>query len=402
MANSETDVRPQQPVVDFGDTKIAFANKNNSELKLTAWLFRFMNKQWLVQTASSFGLWLNKTNINIFNPIIRRTFFKQFCGGISLEDSRESIEHLMENNTHTVLDYGAEGKTKDEEFDQTLAENIKAIKFASGNKNVPVISSKVTALASEDLLEKYQAGHSLDTHELAALERVRQRVHQLCQTANDHGVAVYIDAEDSWIQDPIDEMTSRMMEKFNRQNIVVYKTYQMYRKDKLDELYRDHKEAVDKGYILGAKIVRGAYMEKERKRAEEMGYPSPIHETKEDTDRDFNKAITYCLDHYQEIASCNATHNLYSNQLLAEMITERGLSKKHPHLYFCQLYGMSDNITFNLAAAGFNVAKILPYGPVRDVIPYLIRRARENTSVTGEMSRELNLIMTEMKRRGLK
>src|SRR5687767_9135920 len=402
MANSETGVKAKHPVVDFSDTEIAFAGKNNSELKLTAWLFRFMNKHWLVQTASSFGLWLNKANINIFNPIIRQTFFKQFCGGISLEDSSEAIAHLMENNTHTVLDYGAEGKTEDDEFDQTLEENIKAIRFASSSSSVPMISSKVTALGAEALLEKYQTGATLNSEESIALEKIRQRVHQLCQAANDHGISIFIDAEDSWIQAPIDEMTANVMEQFNRQKAVVYKTYQMYRKDKLRELHADHKAAVEKGYILGAKIVRGAYMEKERKRAEEMNYPSPIHDTKADTDRDFNKAITYCLENYQEIATCNATHNLFSNQFFAEMIVEKGLSKKHPHLYFCQLYGMSDNITFNLAAAGFNVAKILPYGPVRDVIPYLIRRARENTSVTGEMSRELSLIVTEMKRRGIK
>ena len=191
------------------------------------------------------------------------------------------------------------------------------------------------------------------------------------------------------------------MEKYNKEKVVIYHTYQMYRKDKLQSLMKDHKEALGKGYLLGAKVVRGAYMEKERKRAIDLGYPSPIQDTKQQTDNDFNTAIKYCVDHYAEIGSCNGTHNLHSSLLQAELIAQKGLPRNHSHLNFCQLYGMSDNITFNLAAKGYNVAKIVPYGPVKEVVPYLIRRARENTAVTGEMSRELTLIVTEMKRRGL-
>jgi proline dehydrogenase len=217
-----------------------------------------------------------------------------------------------------------------------------------------------------------------------------------------HGVAVYIDAEETWMQNTIDHLVKIMMERYNKEKIVVYHTYQLYRKDKLESLKADHKEALEKGYILGAKLVRGAYMEKERNRAKARNYPSPIQETQADTNRDYNDAIRYCVDNYETIALCNASHNQESNMLQAELIAAKGLPPKHDHLYFCQLYGMSDNITFNLAKAGYNVAKYVPYGPVKDVLPYLIRRARENSAVTGEMSRELSLIVTEMKRREMK
>ncbi len=402
MVSSETDSKPHRPVVDFSDTQIAFAHKNDKELKRTALLFKFMNKPWLVQAGSAFGLWLNETGINIFNPIIKNTIFKQFCGGTTLLECEDAVDHLRENNTLTILDYGAEGKTREEDFDQTMDENIKAIRFASTHGGVPVISTKVTALASNDLLEKYQSGEILSVHETIAMEKVRGRLDQLCKAARDNGVAIFIDAEETWIQDTIDNLVKGMMEKYNHQKVVVYHTYQLYRKDKLKELISDHKESASKGYMLGAKVVRGAYMDKERKRAKEMGYPTPIHESKEDTDNDFNEAIRYCVEHYEQIASCNASHNARSNQIQAELIAEKGLPRNHAHLNFCQLYGMSDNITFNLASARYNVAKYVPYGPVKEVVPYLIRRARENTAVTGEMSRELGFIMTEMKRRGIK
>ena len=402
MASSDTDTEPQHNVVDFSDTRIAFAHKNNHELKRTALLFRFMNKPWFVQAGSAIGLWLNESGIHIFNPIIKLTIYKQFCGGTSLSDCREAIDHLQENNTLTILDYGAESKTKDEEFDQTLEENIKAIGFAATNAGVPVISTKVTALAQNELLEKYQLGQSFDGHEKIAFEKVRARLDLLCKAAEENGVAVFIDAEETWIQDTIDQLVKSLMAKYNQQRVIVYHTYQMYRKDKLQDLKDDHQEAKSKGFLLGAKVVRGAYMEKERKRAAEKGYPSPIQDSKADTDRDFNEAIRYCVDHYKEIASCNASHNVESNQIQADLIATNNLPRNHAHLNFCQLYGMSDNITFNLAASGYNVAKYVPYGPVKEVVPYLIRRARENTAVTGEMSRELSFIVTEMKRRGMK
>ena len=402
MVNSDTQLNATPARVDFSNTEIAFEHKSNNQLRGTSWLFRIMNKAWLVRILGAIGLWLHDMGITIFNPLIRVTFFKHFCGGISLEDSTKAIKHLLDLHTLTVLDFGAEGKVKEEDFDRTLAENLNAIKYASTNPGVSVISSKVTALASIDLLEKYQAGQLTDEKEKQAFARAEARVDSLCNAAFQSGVAVYIDAEETWIQDTIDMWVKKMMERYNKEKIVVYHTYQLYRKDKLASLKEDHREAVNKGYILGAKLVRGAYMEKERARAKTKNYPTPIQETKLDTDRDFDQAVQYCVDHYLEIASCTASHNQESNQLQARLISERGITKDHNHLSFCQLYGMSDHITFNLAKAGYNVSKYVPYGPVKDVIPYLIRRARENSAVTGEMSRELSLIMGELKRRGMK
>ena len=400
MVSSDPQVK--SPVVDFTNTEIAFAHKTNGELRRTSWLFRLMNKAWLVSTGGSFGLWLNANKINIFNPIVRMTIFKQFCGGISLADSTEAIKHLLEQKTLTVLDFGAEGRSREEDFDRTLEENLRAIQYASSNAGVPVISSKITALASDEILEKYQTGKLQSETEKQAFARVEERVNKLCQAAWQNGVAVFIDAEETWIQDTIDHLVKVMMERYNKEKAVVYHTYQLYRKDKLNSLKADHKEALEKGYILGAKLVRGAYMEKERERARVKNYPTPIQETKEDTDRDYNAAVRYCVENYLEIASCNASHNQQSNLIQAELIAAMGLPLNHSHLNFCQLMGMSDHITFNLAKAGYNVAKYVPYGPVKDVLPYLIRRARENSAVTGEMSRELSLIVAEMKRRGMK
>lgn len=402
MASSETKSIQPPSVVDFSNTEIAFAHKSNEELKRSGWLFRMMNKQWLVDTGSHVGLWLSNAGIRIFNPIVKATIFKQFCGGTSLEDSVDAIEHLVERQTHSVLDFGAEAKTKEVDFDSTLQENLRAVDFAASHKGVPVVSSKVTALAADDIMEKVQQKEKLTPEEEQAFERVRNRLDLLCTRASEKGVAIFFDAEETWIQDTIDMLVKEMMEKHNRKRVVAYHTYQMYRKDKWQSLQNDFEEAQAKGYILGAKIVRGAYMEKERKRAQDLGYPSPIHDTKENTDGDYNQAVRFLVDHYEQIASCNASHNQYSNQLQAELIAEKGIPRNHPHLNFCQLYGMSDHITFNLAQAGYNVAKYVVYGPVKDVFPYLIRRAKENTAVTGEMSRELNLIMGEIRRRGLK
>lgn len=402
MVNSDTQLNATPATVDFSNTEIAFEHRSNSQLRGTFWLFRIMNKAWLVRILGAVGLWLHDMGITIFNPLIRITFFKHFCGGVSLEDSTKAVKHLLDLHTLTVLDFGAEGKVKEEDFDRTLAENLNAIKYASTNPGVSVISSKVTALASIEILEKYQAGQLTDEKEKQAFARAEARVDKLCKAAFQSGVAVFIDAEETWIQDTIDMLVKKMMERYNQEKIVVYHTYQLYRKDKLASLKEDHREAVNKGYILGAKLVRGAYMEKERDRAKAKKYPSPIQETKIDTDRDFDLAVQYCVDHYSEIASCTASHNQESNQLQARLISERGITKDHSHLSFCQLYGMSDHITFNLAKAGYNVSKYVPYGPVKDVIPYLIRRARENSAVTGEMSRELSLIVAELKRRGMK
>lgn len=402
MRNSSPDTQPTMSLPDFSDTEIAFAHLPDSDLRRTAWLFRMMNNAWLVKTGSAVTLWLNEAGIPILNPIIRQTIFRQFCGGTTLDNSTRKIEHLWNQHVFTVLDFGLEGKEHEADFDATLAENMRALGYAGAHAGVPVISSKVTGLASNDLLEKWQSGTALTGDEQAAFSRIEQRLDTLCQTAARTGISVYIDAEETWLQDTIDHLVKSLMERYNRERVVVYHTYQLYRKDKLASLKADHEEARAKGYLLGAKTVRGAYMEKERARAKEMGYPSPIQPDRASTDRDYNEAIRYAVAHHEEIALCNASHNAESNMLQTRLMEAAGLPKDHPHLHFCQLYGMSDYITFNLAKAGYNVGKYLPYGPVREVVPYLLRRAQENTSVTGEMSRELGRIVAEMKRRGLK
>lgn len=387
---------------DFKNTEFAFAHLSDGELRKSAWLFRAMNNAWLVNAGSSVTLWLNKAGIRLFDPLVRATIFDHFCGGTTLEDSTRTIGQLWQQKVFTVLDFGLEGKSGDEAFDKTLAENLRAVKYASTNPGVPVISSKVTGLADERLLEKWQSGETLTEEEQAAFKRIENRLDTLCRMASEAGLSVYIDAEETWIQDTIDHLVKTLMERYNRDRVVVFHTYQLYRVDKLASLKADHAEAREKGYLLGVKTVRGAYMEKERRRAAERGYPSPIQPDKSATDRDYDEAIRYCVQHHEEIALCNSTHNAASNMLQARMIDEMGLPKDHPHLTFCQLYGMSDNITFNLARAGYAAGKYVPYGPVHEVMRYLIRRAQENTSVTGEMSRELSFLVAEMKRRGMK
>lgn len=395
---------PVQPgtLPDFQNTEFAFAHLTDAELRKAAWLFKAMSKSWLVRSGSAISLWMNKAGIRVFDPIVRATIFEHFCGGTTLQDSRRSIDQLWDNKVFTVLDFGLEGKSGDEAFDKTIAENLRALAFAQHHPGVPVISSKVTGLADEKLLEKWQSGEKLSPDEAAAFGRVRNRLDTLCKTASETGLSVYIDAEETWIQDTIDRMVKDLMAKYNRERVVVFHTYQLYRTDKLESLKADHEEARAAGYLLGAKTVRGAYMEKERTRALEQGYPSPIQPDKAATDRDYDAAIRYCVDHVDEIALCNSSHNAASNALQARLIDERNIPKDHPHQAFCQLYGMSDNITFNLARAGYQAGKYVPYGPVHEVMRYLIRRAQENTSVTGEVTRELGFIQSEMKRRGMK
>ena len=392
--------RPQN-IVDFSNTEIAFSSKSNKELRKTARMFRLMNNPWLVQLASNLALWSTRMRLPFSEKAIENTIFEIFCGGKALPDCQPVIERLYRSNVFTVLDYGAEAKTTNEDLDKALQEFLRTVEFAASNASVPVVSTKITAIADNDLLIKWQSGQPFDEQERLQFGRIVDRLDMLCSTARKLGVRIFIHAEESWIQNTIDYLVEMMMERYNHELAVVYNTYQLYRTDKLEHLQRDFEKARREGYLLGAKLVRGAYLVKERTRAKEMGYPSPIQEDKESTDRAFNDAILFCIQHYHYLASCNASHNLESNQLQAELIAEKNLPRSHPHLNFCQLLGMSDNITFNLSAAGYNVAKYVVYGPVREVVPYLIRRAQENSSVTGDMSRELALVIQEMKRRGI-
>lgn len=386
---------------DFRNTKIAFQNKSDKELKEVAYLFTLMNKKSLVDLGSKLAKIALKLRVPFVQTIVRKTIFKQFCGGLNLMDCQEVIDDLYKNKVLSLLDYGVEAKAEESELDQAHNELINAIDFAASNHSVPGAICKLTALVPNEILIKKQSKLAFSNLEQQAFDRYYTRIESACIRAFEQNTSIIIDAEESWMQDAMDELVSEMMSRFNKDRVVVYNTYQMYRKDRLGKLTTDYNEAHEGGYLLGAKLVRGAYMEKERKRAKSMNYPSPIQDTKADTDADFNSALLYCLDHYTEISFICATHNIESTELLAHALIDRDIPLDHPHVNFSQLQGMSDYITFNLAKGGFNVAKYVVYGPVKDVAEYLIRRAEENTSVTGESSRELFLIQEEMSRRGM-
>ncbi|GAA4466796.1 proline dehydrogenase family protein [Nemorincola caseinilytica] len=385
---------------EFNNTEIAFRYRNNEELKKARFLFSSMGSQAL----TSVGMALTKFAISWNLPVkglIKSTLFDQFCGGETMEEAGKTAAMLGKYGVGTILDYGVEGKESEEDFDKAVPEFIKAIKYAAANKNIPFISIKVTGFAYFAMLEKVHAGVPLSDSGKAAWDRVYKRIDAICAAAAEAGIMVLVDAEESWIQKPVDELTDAMMEKYNRARAVVFNTFQLYRHDRLEFLKVSHQRAKDKGYILGAKLVRGAYMEKERARAVEKGYPSPIQPSKEATDKDYDEAVHYCLEHLHEVAVFIGTHNEASCMKAAQYMDSHSIAAGSDRVYFSQLYGMSDNISFNLAGSGYNVAKYLPYGPVKDVVPYLMRRAQENTSVAGQTGRELSLINQEIKRRGL-
>ena len=388
-------------IPDFNDISIAFRDKNNAELKQSYWLFKGMNLPFLVNVGSKLGMFALHWSFPFVGSIIKQTIFKQFCGGTSLKESLPVIERLGKQQIFSVLDYGAEGKSSEEEFDFTLQEAKRAIDFAQSTGFNPFISIKLTGLVQQEILEDIASGKILSENAKIAFDRFKNSVDSLCALAAEKNVSVLIDAEESWIQQPIDDLANAMMEKYNVNKVIVYNTFQMYRKDRLSFLKESFGLSKEKNFILGAKLVRGAYMEKENKRAEDLNYESPIHTSKEFTDQSFNDGMLFCLDHYVEMSSINASHNVYSVSLQVERMTEKSIPFNHHNLYFCQLMGMSDILTFNLANAGMNVGKYVVYGQIKEVIPYLIRRAEENSSVTGDMSRELGLVKAEMVRRKL-
>ncbi|MEY4202828.1 MAG: hypothetical protein RL013_531 [Bacteroidota bacterium] len=388
--------------IDLFNTKTAFAHLSDRQLKKTEWLFSMMNKPWLVKHGSNLALWAIENGVPPAGYMVKNTIFPQFVGGSTLLDSQPTIEMLGKYNTLTILDYGAEAKENELDFNHTMNENIRAIDFSSRSvTTVPVVSSKITGLARFGLLERIQSAQALSKDELIEYRNVLKRVDAICYHAASKNMSVFFDAEESWIQDAIDHLVWLMMRRYNKKRVVVYNTFQLYRKDRLQFLIDSYDRAQKAGFLLGAKLVRGAYMEKEGERAAAMGYENPINSSKHATDDMYNTALRFCLDHLDTMAVCNASHNAESNVMMVEIMERKEIPANHPHTLFSQLYGMSDNITFNLANAGYRVAKYVPYGQVRDVIPYLIRRAQENTSVTGDAGRELKLIRDEVKRRGL-
>ncbi|OJW15895.1 proline dehydrogenase family protein [Mucilaginibacter sp. 44-25] len=387
--------------LSFENTEIAFRHSTNADLNRAYWLFKVINVNFLVKIGPP----ITNFAMNIGLPIkgiIKATIFKHFCGGETIEECSKTTANLAAGGVGTILDYSVEGEDSEQVFDSTRDEIIRTILTAAKSKSIPLTVFKVTGVARFALLEKLDAGLKLSVDEQLEWQTAQDRVLAICEMAHSEGVPVMIDAEESWIQKTIDHLALNMMRFFNKETNIVYNTYQLYRHDKLASLIADHAVAETEGFILGAKIVRGAYMEKERKRAEEKGYPSPIQPNKEATDRDYNDAIIYCADNVNNIAFVAGTHNEESCRLLADLLNEKKIEHKNPHVYFSQLLGMSDNLSFNLANANYNVAKYVPYGPVKAVLPYLFRRAQENTAIAGQMSRELSLISKERKRRAAK
>lgn len=384
--------------LNFQDTKTAFADKTNAELREKHWLFRMMNSPFLVNVGTSLTNFALSLGLPV-SGMIKNTIFEQFCGGETIKECEKTIKRLGKSNIGTILDYSVEGKSTEAEFERTKDEIIRTIERAKSDKDIPFAVFKVTGVASFGTLKEVSAGGELSEKRRLKWDRTQKKVLEICERAHSLEQPVFIDAEESWMQNAVDQLATEMMERFNCEKPIVFNTIQLYRRDRLEFLKESHRKAKEGKYILAVKLVRGAYMEKERERAAEMNYPSPIHATKEETDRDYDAAIDYCLENIAELAFVAGTHNEKSVQILAQKMEEKDLKHDHPHIFYSQLYGMGDNLSYVLAKNDYHVSKYVPYGPVKDTIPYLTRRAEENTSVQGMMSRELELIDKELKRR---
>ena len=384
--------------LNFRDTETAFADKSDSELRERQRLFKVMNSPFLNAfgtKAATFALGLGLP----VKGIIKSTVFELFCGGETIEECEPVVERLGRSKIGSILDYAVEGKSTEADFENAKEEILRAVKRAKDDPHVPFSVFKVTGIAPLGTLEKLSGKKKLDAKGQAKSERIHNRVNEICEYAHSIGQPVFIDAEESWIQDAIDRLATEMMEKYNRDSVIVYNTIQLYRTDRLQFLKESRRAAEDGGYFLGIKLVRGAYLEKERERAAEQGYASPINDTKKETDDDYDAAVEYCVKHLDRVSVVAGTHNEASTQRLVQLMYEKRIVPDHRHIYFSQLYGMSDNLSYVLAKNGYNVSKYVPYGPVEDAIPYLVRRAQENSAVAGQVSRELDLINKELKRR---
>ena len=405
-----------QTKISFDNTEYAFAAKSDKELKQANFLFGIMGKSWMVNMGLKITPLAIKWGIPFTKTLIRKTIFKQFVGGETLAETAKVADKLEAYRVQVILDYGVEGKEGEENFEHARDEFKRVIDYAATQANIPFMSIKVTGFARFSLLEKldaamHQATGTLMKRYLHAVEllpdaekeewhKVRLRTQQLCEAGDKKNVGILIDAEETWIQDPVDALTILMMNVFNKNKPVIYNTLQLYRHDRLQFLKDSYAAAEERDFTLGVKLVRGAYMEKERNRAAAMSYASPIQPDKESCDNDYNAAIEFCIDHLDKISVIVASHNEYSNLFTTQLLDKKRLPHNHPYVHFSQLYGMSDNITFNLAKSGCSVSKYLPFGPIKDVIPYLMRRAQENSSVSGQTGRELILIKKELQRRG--
>lgn len=382
----------------FQNTQIAFAYKTNRDLNKAFYLFKIVGSPWMVRIGSI----MTQIMLGLRVPIswaIKPTIYAHFCGGEYISESVPVINTMGKYGVKAILDYSVEGKERPEDIKAALEETLKTIDNAVDNVNIPFTVFKPTAFTTSSILEKVSAGQTLSDEETLEAQNFRNRIDILCKAAYNKDIPILIDAENSWYQKFIDNVVEEMMEKYNQKKAIIFNTLQMYRYDRLEFLKESFRKAEQAGYFLGIKFVRGAYMEKERERAQKMGYPDPINKDKASTDQMYDDGLRFTIEHIDRISVFNGTHNEESNFLLIRLMKKNGITKNDPRTWFSQLYGMSDNISFNLAAEGYNVAKYLPYGPVKHVLPYLIRRAEENTAMAGQTSRELKLIMTERERR---
>jgi proline dehydrogenase len=382
----------------FNNTKVAFALKTDTELDRAYFLFKMIDSEPLVRIGTAVTNFALKAHLPV-EGLIRATVFDHFCGGTTEDDCLTVVDKMFTKGVSSVLDYSVEGKEEEAQFDAALEMTLKTIEFAKERAAIPFAVFKPTGFGRFYLYEKIGEKLPLTVQEQKEWDKVVARFDMVCKAAYEKDVALLIDGEESWMQDAADDIVTDMMRKYNKEKAIVFNTLQLYRHDRLDYLKKLHAQASAEGFYIGMKLVRGAYMEKENKRAEENGYPTPICECKEATDVNYDATVVYMMEHLESMAIFAGTHNELSSYKLIELMEAKGVLKNDPRIWFGQLYGMSDNISYNLAAHGYNVAKYLPFGPVRDVMPYLIRRAEENTSVAGQTSRELNLLKTERDRR---
>lgn len=383
--------------MDFNNTEIAFSGKSNGDLKRSYWLFKIIGWNWLIK--------ISPTLLKIFMPlwipipIIKATIFKQFCGGESISECKKTIDSLSTNLVKTILDYSVEGIEEEKVFNENVTEALTAIKKAKDNPNIPFSVFKPTGFGRFKILKKVNSRQSLSESEKEEYKQLVDRIDKICAAGSEADIPIFIDAEESWIQNAIDDIALGMMKKYNNKKAIIYNTVQMYRWDRIAYLNELKTIATNEDFKIGIKLVRGAYIEKERVRAEKMGYQDPMQKTKGKTDEDFNLALKICIENIEKISFCCASHNEESTLLLAKLMKDHNISLNDDRVYFAQLLGMSDHISMNMSRGGYNIAKYVPYGPVKDVTPYLIRRAQENTSVAGQTGRELSLILSEQKRR---
>lgn len=383
----------------FNDTKVAFADKSDAQLKKAYWMFKMIEQPQLTRIGTSVLNFTVHHDFPFVNDLIKKTLFEQFCGGETREESMKVVKQLFKRHVGSIFDYSIEGKESEETFDMVCSEIKDIVRFSLGNPAIPFVVFKPTAFGRIDLYEEVGKGVELTTSQKAEWARVVQRFDEVCALCHENDKKVMIDAEETWMQAAADHLAEEMMEKYNREKPIVWNTIQMYRTGRLEYMQQNLDRAKEKGYYIGYKIVRGAYMEKERERAAEKNYPDPIQPNKEATDRNYNAGIDFVMANRAHVSGFFGTHNEKSTELIMDKMKAGNLENDNAHVYFGQLYGMSDNITFFLSERDYNVAKYLPYGPVKDVVPYLTRRAQENTSVAGQTGRELGLIKKELQRR---